>query len=249
MAASATDPFGLAQRAPGCDNRGSAEAGFHHHQSLRRGDRCADDQPARASGRPDRAGVRVVADGDCASRETFWSAVRRHSSRVSQTLGADGALVSSRSVVRIRGGMFRQGRRRRRRRPRPRPSPVLRPFSSPAMTRASRLERYALSRMKLAAKGRYAPPPPLPAHAQSVSDTLARWPEVDAHTHWRSTARRDFGGGAPHLRALFQKRRRKCSAFGRVSASKPSALSVTPRPESFTPVHGSAGSSESQRFM
>jgi len=37
--------------------------------------------------------VRVVADGDCASRETFWSAVSRHSSRVSQMLGADGALV------------------------------------------------------------------------------------------------------------------------------------------------------------
>ena len=35
---------------------------------------------------------------------------------------------------------------------------------------------------------------------------------------------------------------RKCTAFGRVSASKPSALRLTPRPESFQPVHGSAGS-------
>ena len=43
--------------------------------------------------------------------------------------------------------------------------------------------------------------------------------------------------------------RRKWMAFGRVSSAKPSALSVTPRPESFTPVHGSAGSSASQRFM
>ncbi len=45
--------------------------------------------------------------------------------------------------------------------------------------------------MKLAAKGRYAPPPPLPAHAQSVSDALARWPEVHARTHWLLSNERD----------------------------------------------------------
>lgn len=37
--------------------------------------------------------VRVVAEGDCAIRGTFWSAVSRHSNRVRETLGADGALV------------------------------------------------------------------------------------------------------------------------------------------------------------
>ena len=38
--------------------------------------------------------------------------------------------------------------------------------------------------MKLAAKGRFAPPPTLPTHAQAVSETLATWPEVHARTHW-----------------------------------------------------------------
>ncbi len=37
--------------------------------------------------------VRVAAPDDCASRETFWSAVTRHTSRVSLALAADGALV------------------------------------------------------------------------------------------------------------------------------------------------------------
>ncbi len=50
-------------------------------------------------------------------------------------------------------------------------------------------------------------------------------------------------------RAVAYSERRKWIAFGRVRASKPSELSVTPRPESFTPVHGSAGSSASHRFM
>jgi len=39
--------------------------------------------------------------------------------------------------------------------------------------------------MKLAEKGRYAPPPRLPVHAQAVSRALAAWPEVHARTHWR----------------------------------------------------------------
>jgi hypothetical protein len=44
-------------------------------------------------------------------------------------------------------------------------------------------ERYT-STMKLAEKGRYAPPPPLPTHAHAVSLALAQWPEVHARTHW-----------------------------------------------------------------
>lgn len=38
--------------------------------------------------------------------------------------------------------------------------------------------------MKLSDKGRYAPPPSLPKHAQVVSEALASWPEVHARTHW-----------------------------------------------------------------
>lgn len=38
--------------------------------------------------------------------------------------------------------------------------------------------------MKLAEKGRYAPPPSLPKHAQAVSEALASWPEVHARSHW-----------------------------------------------------------------
>lgn len=38
--------------------------------------------------------------------------------------------------------------------------------------------------MKLAEKGRYAPPPNLPKHAQAVSRALATWPDVHARTHW-----------------------------------------------------------------
>ena len=38
--------------------------------------------------------------------------------------------------------------------------------------------------MKLSAKGRYAAPPALPTHAQSVSEALARWPDVHPRTHW-----------------------------------------------------------------
>ena len=40
------------------------------------------------------------------------------------------------------------------------------------------------SSMKLAEKGRYAPPPNLPKHAQAVSRALATWPDVHARTHW-----------------------------------------------------------------
>lgn len=38
--------------------------------------------------------------------------------------------------------------------------------------------------MKLAEKGRFAPPPVLPPHAQAVSEALAAWPAVHARTHW-----------------------------------------------------------------
>jgi hypothetical protein len=38
--------------------------------------------------------------------------------------------------------------------------------------------------MRLAEKGRYAPPPKLPRHAQRVSEALALWPGVHARTHW-----------------------------------------------------------------
>ena len=48
--------------------------------------------------------------------------------------------------------------------------------------------------MKLAAKGRYAPPPPLPTRAQSVSEALARWPEVHARTHWLLGDEREVDG-------------------------------------------------------
>lgn len=40
--------------------------------------------------------------------------------------------------------------------------------------------------MRLAEKGRYAPPPVLaPPHAEQLSRTLASWPHVHARTHWR----------------------------------------------------------------
>lgn len=39
--------------------------------------------------------------------------------------------------------------------------------------------------MKLAEKGRFAPPPPLPAQAQQVSLALAGWEGVEARTHWQ----------------------------------------------------------------
>lgn len=38
--------------------------------------------------------------------------------------------------------------------------------------------------MKLAEKGRYAPRPRLPAHAQSVASSVASWPNVHARAHW-----------------------------------------------------------------
>ena len=38
--------------------------------------------------------------------------------------------------------------------------------------------------MKLADKGRYAPPPQLGPSAQSVAETVARWPGVQARAHW-----------------------------------------------------------------
>ena len=38
--------------------------------------------------------------------------------------------------------------------------------------------------MKLSEKGRFAPPPSLPKHAEEVSQALASWPGVHARTHW-----------------------------------------------------------------
>jgi hypothetical protein len=38
--------------------------------------------------------------------------------------------------------------------------------------------------MKLSEKGRFAPPPHLPPHAQAVSESIAAWPSVHARTHW-----------------------------------------------------------------
>ena len=38
--------------------------------------------------------------------------------------------------------------------------------------------------MKLAEKGRFAPPPTLPADAQAVARAIAAWASVHARTHW-----------------------------------------------------------------
>lgn len=38
--------------------------------------------------------------------------------------------------------------------------------------------------MKLAEKGRFAPPPPLPKYAQQLSEELATDPAIHARTHW-----------------------------------------------------------------
>jgi hypothetical protein len=42
----------------------------------------------------------------------------------------------------------------------------------------------ACAAMKLDQKGRFAPPPRLPKHAETVSEALATWPGVIARTHW-----------------------------------------------------------------
>jgi hypothetical protein len=48
--------------------------------------------------------------------------------------------------------------------------------------------------MKLSSKGRFADPPRLPEHAQSVSEALARWPGVHARTHWLLGDEREVDG-------------------------------------------------------
>lgn len=58
--------------------------------------------------------------------------------------------------------------------------------------------------MKLAEKGRFAPPPPLPPHAQAVSEAIAAWPSVHARSHWllgdeRSVDGADFYVGQEEL--------------------------------------------------
>ncbi len=39
--------------------------------------------------------------------------------------------------------------------------------------------------MKLSEKGRFAPPPTLPTHAQRVADAMGTWEGVHVRTHWR----------------------------------------------------------------
>ncbi len=41
-----------------------------------------------------------------------------------------------------------------------------------------------MATMNLSGKGRFAPPPTLPPHAQVVSTSLASWEGVTARTHW-----------------------------------------------------------------
>jgi len=41
-----------------------------------------------------------------------------------------------------------------------------------------------MAAMKLAEKGRYAPPPELEPAAQGVADAVAKWPGVHARSHW-----------------------------------------------------------------
>ncbi len=53
--------------------------------------------------------------------------------------------------------------------------------------------------MKLFEKGRYSPPPPLPAAAQQVSTTLASWPDVHARTHWQLGNERRVDGADFYL--------------------------------------------------
>lgn len=48
--------------------------------------------------------------------------------------------------------------------------------------------------MKLAEKGRFAPPPKLPTHAQAVASSLASWPDVHARTHWLLGDEREVDG-------------------------------------------------------
>ncbi len=48
--------------------------------------------------------------------------------------------------------------------------------------------------MKLAEKGRFAPPPKLPRHAQAVATELSSWPEVHARTHWLLGDEREVDG-------------------------------------------------------
>jgi len=48
--------------------------------------------------------------------------------------------------------------------------------------------------MKLAEKGRYAPPPRLKPAAQRVAQALAKWPGVHARTHWLLGDEREVDG-------------------------------------------------------
>jgi len=53
--------------------------------------------------------------------------------------------------------------------------------------------------MKLAEKGRFAPPPALPRHAQAVAETIAAWPSVHARTHWLLGDEREIDGADFYL--------------------------------------------------
>jgi len=48
--------------------------------------------------------------------------------------------------------------------------------------------------MKLSSKGRFADPPRLPEHAQSVSEALARWPGIHTRAHWLFGDEREIDG-------------------------------------------------------
>jgi hypothetical protein len=48
--------------------------------------------------------------------------------------------------------------------------------------------------MKLAEKGRYAPPPQLEPAAQRVAEAVAKWPSVHARTHWLLGDEREVDG-------------------------------------------------------
>ncbi len=53
--------------------------------------------------------------------------------------------------------------------------------------------------MKLAEKGRFAPPPALPRHAQAVASVVASWPAVHARTHWLLGDEREVDGADFYL--------------------------------------------------
>jgi hypothetical protein len=77
--------------------------------------------------------------------------------------------------------------------------PVARCFDSagacrPWTARARAARARYITPMKLAEKGRFAPPPALPLNAQAVSEVIAAWPSVHARTHWLLGDEREVDG-------------------------------------------------------